>query len=89
MATARRLQEIIAAPTQEHFAEQDHADDRIDELHRAVLAAVSEMAAGHSVRDGVDVALLARFLERFADQAVSVTRRLDYVVTGAVPDRPT
>jgi len=34
------------------------------------------------VREAVDVALLARFFERFADQAVAVTRRLDYVVTG-------
>jgi phosphate transport system protein len=72
---------------EEHFAEQDRADDRIDELHREILNAVQDPASGCSVRDGVDVALLVRFFERFADQAVSVTRRLDYVVTGAVPGR--
>jgi len=33
----------------------------------------------------VDVALLARFFERFAEQAVSVTRRLGYIVTGLCP----
>jgi phosphate transport system protein len=38
---------------------------------------------------GVDVALLARYFERFADQAVSIARQLDYVVTGAVPEQPT
>jgi len=48
---------------------------------------VNGVAWGHSVRDGVDVAFLARFLERFADQAVSITRRLGHVVTGAVPGR--
>ena len=68
-----------------HFTEQDRRDDRIDELHRDILNAVHGSASGRSVRDGIDVALLARFIERFADQAVSITRRLDYIVTGATP----
>jgi phosphate transport system protein len=84
---ARRVQQIIAAPVEEHFAELDRADDRIDELHREVLAAVQRPDSRSSVRDGVDVALLARYFERFADQAVSVTRRVDYIVTGSVPGR--
>ncbi len=81
------MQDIIAAPVEEHFTEQDRRDDRIDELHRDILNAVHSPAAGRLVRDGVDVALLARFVERFADQAVSITRRLDYIVTGATPAR--
>ena len=87
VASARRVQDIIAAPMEEHFTEQDRADDRIDELHREILHAVNGGAADYSVRDGVDVALLARFVERFADQAVSITRRLDYIVTGVAPGR--
>ncbi len=87
VAAARRVQDIIAAPIQEHFTEQDRADDRIDELHRDILNAVHGDASGRSVRAGVDVALLARFVERFADQAVSITRRLDYIVTGVAPGR--
>jgi phosphate transport system protein len=79
------VRDIIAAPMEEHFTEQDRADDRIDELHREILNAVSGVTSGCSVRDGVDAALLARFVERFADQAVSITRRLDYIVTGAAP----
>jgi phosphate uptake regulator len=31
------------------------------------------------------VALLSRFFERFADQAVAITRRLDFVVSGTTP----
>jgi phosphate transport system protein len=87
VAAARRVQEIITAPTHEHFVEQDRADDRVDELQREILNAIQDVASGCSVRDAVDVALLARFFERFADQAVSVTRRLDFIVTGAVPGR--
>ncbi len=77
----------LAAPVEEHFTEQDAADDRIDELHREILHAVDGGASGRSVREAVDVALLARFVERFADQAVSITRRLDYIVTGVAPGR--
>jgi len=81
------VQDIIAAPVEEHFGEQDRWDDRIDELHRGILNTVHGSASGRSVREGIDVALLARFVERFADQAVSITRRLDYIVTGATPGR--
>lgn len=84
----RRVQQIIVAPTDEHFAEQDRADDRIDELQREVLTAIHGNDERYAARDGIDVALLARFFERFADQAVSVTSRLDYIVTGSVPGRP-
>jgi phosphate transport system protein len=87
VASARRVQDTIAAPVEEHFTEQDRRDDRIDELHREILNAVHGDASGRSVRDGIDVALLARFVERFADQIVSITRRLDYIVTGAAPGR--
>ncbi len=51
--------------------------------------ATSDICQGAFAPDGVDVALLARFFERFADQAVSVTRHLDYIVTGALPGRAT
>lgn len=84
---SRGVQHIIASPTEEHFAEQGRADDRIDAMHRDVLVTVQRPGRPGAVRDGVDVALLARFIERFADQAVSVTRRLDYIVTGTVPGR--
>jgi Phosphate uptake regulator len=85
---ARNVARTIAAPRDEQFAQRERDDDRIDQLHRDILTAVHRPAPGFSVRTGIDVALLARFFERFADQAVSVTRRLDYIITGAVPERP-
>jgi phosphate transport system protein len=33
----------------------------------------------------VDVALLSRFYERYADHAVSLARRVVFVVTGRMP----
>jgi hypothetical protein len=43
----------------------------------------------HGVRAAVDVALLGRFYERFADHAVEVGRRVVLIVTGALPPRMT
>jgi phosphate uptake regulator len=42
----------------------------------------------YPIQVGVDMALLARYLERFSDQAVAVAKSLDYVVTGAMPEHP-
>jgi phosphate transport system protein len=84
-AAARSLQVAIAAPTQEVFADLDAADDRIDRLHDAVMTEVSRPGGPFTVAQGIDVALLTRFYERFADQVVAVSRRLDYVVTGTLP----
>ena len=39
----------------------------------------------HGVEPAVDIALLGRYYERIADHAVSVARRVVFLVTGAVP----
>jgi phosphate transport system protein len=82
---ADRVHQIISGPVGEHFTEQQRGDDRLDALHREILASIARPDGPYTVRDAIDVTLLARFFERFADQAVSVTRRLDYVVTGNLP----
>ena len=40
----------------------------------------------HGVAAAVDVTLLGRFDERFADHAVEVARRVIFQVTGKLPD---
>jgi phosphate transport system protein len=37
------------------------------------------------VRSATSLALVARFYERFADQAVSVAKRLEFAETGQTP----
>jgi phosphate transport system protein len=82
---ARQVQQLIAQPGQTRYAELNDADELIDNLEQNLLASVSDRAWNHGVRAGIDVALLARYYERFADQAVSITRRLDYATTGTFP----
>lgn len=67
-------------------------DDRMDELHRLVFQHLMDDQWHHGVETAVDVTLVGRYYERFADHAVSVARRMVYLVTGehtdAATDRP-
>ncbi|WP_445187179.1 phosphate signaling complex protein PhoU [Pseudonocardia sp. Cha107L01] len=83
------LERSIAAPTGDDWPAMLQADDRVDQLQHEVVEEVSNAEPPYPIQVGVDVALLARYFERFADQAVSIARQLDYVVTGAVPEQPT
>jgi phosphate transport system protein len=57
-------------------------DDLMDDLQRELFAALLAPNWRHGVAPAVDIALLARFYERFADHAVSVARRVVFLVTG-------
>lgn len=59
-------------------------DDLLDDLHEDVFTALLGGSWGGSPQETVDVTLLGRYYERFGDHAVSVSRRVVYLVTGAV-----
>ncbi|MCF3135632.1 phosphate signaling complex protein PhoU [Streptomyces olivochromogenes] len=64
--------------------EQD--DDRMDELHRTIFQHLLDDRWKHGVETAVDVTLVGRYYERFADHAVSVAQRVVYLVTGERAD---
>lgn len=57
-------------------------DDTLDRLHRDLFTAVLSGSWSHGVEAAIDVTLLSRFYERFGDHAVSLARRVIYIVTG-------
>jgi len=57
-------------------------DSRVDDLQREMFSKLLGRNWNECVQAAVDVALLCRYLERFADHAVSVARRVVFVVTG-------
>ncbi|MEU8032988.1 phosphate signaling complex protein PhoU [Streptomyces sp. NPDC049099] len=67
--------------------EQD--DDRMDELHRMIFRHLMDDQWQHGVETAVDVTLVGRYYERFADHAVSVARRVVFLVTGERADEYT
>ena len=55
---------------------------RINELHASVFKAVASPDWNNSPVTTVDLTLASRYFERFADHGVSVTRKVNYLVTG-------
>jgi phosphate transport system protein len=66
-------------------ADCDRDDDEVDRLYREVLQRLGDPDWDEGIRAGVDLAVAARFFERFADQAVTVARRLVFARTGELP----
>jgi phosphate transport system protein len=58
-------------------------DDAMDELHRQLFTIVLDSQWPHPVATAVDVTLLSRYYERFADHAVTVGRRVIFQATGS------
>src|ERR1700712_855018 len=63
-------------------------DDAMDDLHRHLFTVMMDKDWPHGVAPAVDVTLLGRFYERFADHAVAVARRVVFMVTGKMPAPP-
>ncbi|EOM74372.1 phosphate transport system regulatory protein PhoU [Rhodococcus rhodnii] len=61
-------------------------DEAMDDLHRHLFTVLMDRDWSHGVAAAVDITLLGRFYERFADHAVEVGRRVIFLVTGKLPD---
>ena len=57
-------------------------DDEMDKLHRQLFKTLMEPSWSHGTEVAIDMTLLGRYYERCADHAVSVGRRVYYMVNG-------
>jgi phosphate transport system protein len=57
-------------------------DDEMDKLHRQLFKTLMDSNWEHGTELAIDMTLLGRYYERFADHAVSVGRRVYYMVNG-------
>ena len=57
-------------------------DDDMDRLHRKLIATLLDDNWQHGVEAAIDMTLLGRYYERCADHAVSIARRVYFLVTG-------
>jgi phosphate transport system protein len=85
VALARKAADVIRTRDLASAAELESDDDAMDDLHRHMFSVLMGPGWTHGVAPAVDVTLLARFYERYADHAVAVARRIVYVVTGRMP----
>jgi phosphate transport system protein len=84
-ALVAKVGSIIAARDVEAALELDSDDDEMDQLHRALFKSLLDDKWKHGIETAIDVTLCGRYYERFADHAVSVAKRMVFLVTGEHP----
>ncbi|TXN32674.1 phosphate signaling complex protein PhoU [Lacisediminihabitans profunda] len=79
---AKKLTELLRTEDMRLAEEIRNDDDQIDALHLSVFDKVlGETWKGAAV-DTVDATLASRYHERFADHAVSIAKKVQYLATG-------
>jgi phosphate transport system protein len=78
---------VIAKLDVEAAAQLEAEDDLMDQVHRQLFSELLSDTWPHGMEQAIDVTLLGRYYERFADHAVSVARRVVYLVTGEMEMR--
>lgn len=81
------LQQVMAEHDVAVALQLETADDEMDALLRELFVALLSPQWTYGVEGAVDVTLVGRYLERYADHAVSAARRVIYLVTGSWPAR--
>ena len=73
---------VIAGKDVEEAVTLERDDDEMDRLHRELFNMLLDDTWTHGTEAAVDLTLVGRYYERFADHAVSIARRVVYLVTG-------
>ena len=79
-------QEVLLTRDPEKAARISEEDDAMDDLHKHLFTVLMDREWKHGVTAAVDVTLLSRFYERFADHAVEIARRVIFQATGNLPE---
>ena len=85
MATNAR--EVLNSQNPEDALKLQDDDDAMDDLHRHLFTVLMDREWKHGVAAAVDVTLLGRYYERFADHAVLIGRRVVFTATGKTPEQ--
>lgn len=81
-ALAHKAAEVVRTRNVLLAIELDHDDEAMDALHARAYAVLMDRSWTAGVPGAVDVALLARYYERFADHAVLIAEETVTEVTG-------
>jgi phosphate transport system protein len=81
----RQVEDVIADRDVEAAIALEKCDEEMDRLRRSSFQQMLSDDWAHGVEPAVDIALLGRYYERIADHAVSLARRVVFLVTGQHP----
>ena len=80
-----KVEHIIAESDVAAAEELEQVDQEMDKLRRNSFRELLGSEWTYGVEPAVDIALLGRYYERIADHAVSIARRVVFLVTGEHP----
>lgn len=83
---ATKVATVITTRDTDMALQVEKDDDEMDELHKKVISGILSNTDGISLASAVDLTLLGRYYERFADHAVAVARRVYFLVKGEFPN---
>ena len=78
-----KVANVLQSKDTDKALEVEKDDDEIDALHRKIIQTLLDPKWTHGVETAIDMTLLGRYYERCADHAVSIARRVYYLVTGS------
>ena len=78
-------QEVLRTGDPDKARSINDEDDAMDDLHRRLFIELMDREWKYGVAAAVDVTLLGRFYERFADHAVEIAGRVIFQATGRFP----
>jgi len=78
------VKEVVLCGNPAKAAQLGLDDDAMDDLHRHLFTMLMDQEWQHGAGATVDVTLLGRYYERFADHAVQIGRRVIYQATGTI-----
>jgi phosphate transport system protein len=78
--------DVVLSRDPKQAAQISKKDDAMDQLHQQLHSVLMDKEWKHGVAAAVDVTLLGRFYERFADHAVAIGRRVVFEATGDAAD---
>jgi phosphate transport system protein len=79
-------QEVLLTRDPRKAARIRREDDAMDDLHRHLFTMLMDREWKHGIATAVDVTLLGRYYERFADHAVQLAHRVIFQTTGRYSD---
>ena len=84
---ADKCTEVIADRDLNKALEVEVDDDEVDRLNRKLFTSLLDESWPHGTETAIDITLIGRYYERFADHAVSIARRVYFLVTGTYSDK--
>jgi phosphate transport system protein len=84
---AEKCSEVISDRNLEKALEMEKDDDEVDRLHRKLFTTLLDESWPHGTETAIDMTLIGRYYERYADHAVSIARRVYFLVTGSYSEK--